>query len=164
MAQITKLKEEDRGHVRALELFILKEYLEAMLNRKWEELNQEFVDQLGASSKGAFEHYLKEGMSFVAREDGQIVGFVFAQMVPHMSNIPKLGWIESIGVHPSHRRKGIGYQLLRKVCQESKKKGAMAVQSAIMPENSKSLLLHKKMGFFLDARKLAFLDLDTFKG
>jgi L-amino acid N-acyltransferase YncA len=162
MAQITKLKEEDRGHVRALELFILKEYLEAVLNRKWEELSQEFIDQLGASSKDSFDLYLKSGLSFVAKEDGQIVGFVFAQMVEHMSNIAKSVWIENIGVHPSHRRHGIGYLLLRKASQEGKKKGAMAVQSAIMPENAKSLLLHKKVGFFLDARKITFLDLDKF--
>jgi hypothetical protein len=32
-----------------------------------------------------------------------------------------------------------------------------------MPENAKSMMLHKKIGFFLDARKMAFLDLDTFK-
>jgi L-amino acid N-acyltransferase YncA len=162
MAQITKLKEEDKGHVRALELFILKEYLEAVLNRKWEELSQEFIDQLGASSKDSFDLYLKSGLSFVAKEDGQIVGFIFAQMVNHMSNIPKSVWVENIGVHPSHRRHGIGYQLLKKASLEGKKKGAMAVQSAIMPENAKSLLLHKKVGFFLDARKITFLDLDKF--
>ncbi len=163
MAQITKLKEADRGHVRALELFIMKEYLEAMLNRKWEELSQDFIDQLGATSDGAFELYLDSGLSYVAKEKGQIVGFVFAQMVEHMSNIPKMVWIESIGVHPSHQRKGIGYQMLKKACEEGKKAGAQAVQSAILPENAKSMLLHKKLGFFLDARKLSFLDLDNLK-
>jgi GNAT superfamily N-acetyltransferase len=163
MATITKLKEADRGHVRALELFIMKEYLEAMLNRKWEELSQDFIDQLGATSNGAFELYLDSGLSFVAKEKGQIVGFVFAQMVEHMSNIPQMVWIESLGVHPSHQRKGIGYQLLKKACAEGKKAGAQAVQSAILPENAKSMLLHKKLGFFLDARKLSFLDLDNLK-
>ena len=44
-----------------------------------------------------------------------------------------------------------------------KKKGAIAVQSAIMPDNPKSVMLHKKAGFFMDARKIAFLDLDGFK-
>jgi len=163
MVQIIKLKEEDRGHVRALELFIIKEYLEAVLNRKWDELSQSFIDQLGATNKDSFDVYLESGLSFVAKDRGQIVGFVFAQMVEHTSNLPKSVWVENIGVHPSHRRLGIGYQLLKKASQEGKKKGAKAVQSAIMPENTKSLLLHKKLGFFLDARKLAFLDLDNFK-
>jgi len=161
--QITKLKEEDRGHVRALELFIMKEYFEATLHRKWDDLNQNFVDQLGATSKGAFEHYLDSWLSFVDKEDKQIVGFVFAQMIEYMSNIPKAVWIENLGVHPSYRRRGIGQQLMKKVAQEAKKKGAKAVTSAIMPDNPRSVMLHKKVGFFMDARKIAFLDLDSYK-
>ena len=129
MAQIAKLTKEDKGHVRALELFIMKEYFEATLNRKWDDLSQEFVDQLGATHKGSFERYLGSGLSFVAKEDGQIVGFVFAQMVEHMSNLPKAVWIENIGVHPSYRRRGIGLQLLKRLATESKKKGAIAVGS-----------------------------------
>jgi len=163
MAQIAKLKKEDKGHVRALELFIIKEYMESMLKRKWDELDQGFIDQLGATNDQAFKVYLDSGLSFVAKEDGQIVGFVFAQTVDHISNIPKAVWVENIGVHPSYRRRGIGYQLMKKVSLEGKKIGAKAVQSAIMPENAKSMMLHKKLGFFLDARKVAFLDLDTFK-
>jgi aminoglycoside 6'-N-acetyltransferase I len=163
MAQIAKLTKEDKGHVRALELFIMKEYFEATLNRKWDDLSQEFVDQLGATHKGSFERYLGSGLSFVAKEDGQIVGFVFAQMVEHMSNLPKAVWIENIGVHPSYRRRGIGLQLLKRLATESKKKGAIAVQSAIMPDNPKSVMMHKKAGFFMDARKIAFLDLAGLK-
>jgi len=163
MAQISKLKEEDRGHVRALELFIMKDYLEAMLHRRWEDLSQEFVDQLGASAKGSFEHYMSSNLSCVAKEDGHIVGFVFAQLVEYQSNLPKSVWVENIGVHPSHRRRGIGFQLLKKVAQDGKKKGAIAIQSAIMPDNPQSILLHKKLGFFMDARKVAFLDLENFQ-
>jgi L-amino acid N-acyltransferase YncA len=84
-------------------------------------------------------------------------------MIDHVSNIPRSVWIENIGVHPSYRRKGIGYQLLLKASLEGKKDGAKAVQSAIVPENAKSIMLHKKAGFFLDARKVAMLDLETLK-
>jgi aminoglycoside 6'-N-acetyltransferase I len=159
MVQIAKLTKEDKGHVRALELFIMKEYFEATLGRKWDDLSQEFVDQLGATHKGSYEHYLSSGLSFVAKEDGQIVGYVFAKVVEHMSNLPKAVWVENIGVHPSYRRRGIGMQLLKRVAAESKKKGAVAVTSAIMPDNPKSIMMHKKAGFFMDARKIAFLDL-----
>lgn len=162
MAQISRLKEEDRGHVRALELFIMKDYLEAMLHRRWEDLSQEFVDQLGASAKGSFEHYMRSNLSCVAKEDGHIVGFVFAQLVEYQSNLPKSVWVENIGVHPSHRRRGIGFQLLKKVAQDGKKRGAIAIHSAIVPDNPQSILLHKKLGFFMDARRIAFLDLENF--
>jgi L-amino acid N-acyltransferase YncA len=163
MVQVVKLKEENRGHVRALELFVIKEFLEGSLNRKWEELSQDFVDQLGASSKSSWEHYRDSGLSYVAKDKGQVVGFIFAKTIDHVSNIPKVVWVENMGVHPSHRRHGIAYQLLKKVAIEGKKQGAKAVESMIMHDNSKSIMLHKKVGFFLDARRVMFLDLEKFK-
>ena len=47
MVEIRALKEEDRGHVRALELFCVREYLESALKKNWDSLSQELIDQLG---------------------------------------------------------------------------------------------------------------------
>lgn len=144
-----------------MELFCIRDYLEGSLKKNWDQMPQDLVDQLGASTKDSFDHYIGNGLCFVALEDGQIVGFVFAQMLEWISNVPKVLWVESIAVHPNHRRKGIGYKLLKKVAAEGKKKGAKAVQSAIMPELVASIMLHKKLGFFIDGRKVAFLDLES---
>ncbi len=163
MVEIRALKEEDRGHVRALELFCVREYLESALKKNWDSLPQELIDQLGASAKGSFDYYKDAGLSYVAIEDKQIVGFVFAQMVHHVYNVDKVVWIEGLMVHPMQRRKGIGFKLLRKVSAEGKKKGAKAVQSVILQDSQSSILLHKKVGFFIDGRKLAFLDLESFE-
>jgi aminoglycoside 6'-N-acetyltransferase I len=163
MTEIRALKENDRGHVRAHELFCIREYLESSLKKNWDELPQDLIDQLGASSKGSFDHYLDSGLSYVAVEDGQIIGFVFTQMMEYINNVPKVMWVESVAVHPDHRRKGIGYKLLKKCATEGKKKGAKAVQSIIMPDLAASVMLHKKLGFFMDGRKVSFLDLETFQ-
>jgi len=163
MVEIRALKEEDRGHVRALELFCVREYLESALKKNWDSLSQELIDQLGASAKGSFDFYKEAGMSYVAIEDKQIVGFIFAQMVQHVFNVEKVVWIEGLMVHPLQRRKGIGYKLLRKVSAEGKKKGAKAVQSVILQDSQSAIMLHKKVGFFIDGRKLAFLDLESFE-
>jgi hypothetical protein len=32
-----------------------------------------------------------------------------------------------------------------------------------MLDNAKSIMLHKKLGFFVDGRKTAFLDLESFR-
>jgi aminoglycoside 6'-N-acetyltransferase I len=159
MAEIRAMKEGDRGHVRALELFCIREYLEDTLKKNMDQMQQTLVDQLGASSKGSFDFYLDKGLSFVAVENKQVVGFVFAQMMEHINNVDKVLWIEDMGVHPDHRRKGIGLKLLNKVTAEGKKKGAKAAESAIMADLLPSLMMHRKAGFFLDARKLALLDL-----
>jgi aminoglycoside 6'-N-acetyltransferase I len=161
MVEIRALKESDRGHLRALELFCIREYLETSMNKNWDNLPQDLMDQLGASSKSSFDHYLKNGLCYVAVEDGQIVGFAFSQMLEHINNVSKVLWVESMAVHPDHRRKGIGYKLLKKLATDGKKKGAKAVQSIIMPDLVASVMLHKKLGFFMDGRKVAFLDLDS---
>ena len=126
MSEIRAMKEGARGHVRALELFCIREYLEDTLKKNMDQMQQELVDQLGASSKGSFDFYLDKGLSFVAVENKQVVGFVFAQMMEHINNVDKVLWIEDMGVHPDHRRKGIGLKLLNKVTTEGKKKGAKA--------------------------------------
>jgi predicted N-acetyltransferase YhbS len=163
MVEIRALKEEDRGHVRALELFCVREYLESALKKNWDTLSQELIDQLGASAKGSFDFYRDAGLSYVAVEDNQIVGFVFSQMVEHVFNVDKVVWIEGLMVHPMQRRKGIGYKLLRKVATEGKKNGAKAVQSVVLQDSQSVIMLHKKVGFFIDGRKLAFLDLEPYE-
>jgi predicted N-acetyltransferase YhbS len=163
MVEIRALKDNDRGHVRALELFCIREYLESSLQKNWESIPQELTDQLGASSKMSLDHYIEKGQCYVAIDDGKVVGFVFGQMLEYINSVPKVLWIESIAVHPDHRRKGLGYKLLKKAATEAKKKGAKAVQSVIMPDLTSSILLHKKLGFFMDGRKVAFLDLESFQ-
>jgi aminoglycoside 6'-N-acetyltransferase I len=163
IVQIVPLAEEERGAVRTLELFCMREYLEPLITTKWDDLPADLIDQLGASAKQSFDHYVESGLSFAAKEDDNVVGFIFAQMVEHLYNVPKMVWVENIGVHPDHRRRSIAYRMLRKVILEGKEKGAKAVHSAIMPDNAKSIMLHKKLGFFVDGRKTAFLDLDSFR-
>lgn len=163
MVDIRKVKDEDRSNVRTLELFCVREYLENSLSKDWDDLPSELMEQLGSSAKGSFEFYRDSGMSYVALEKGQVVGFLFSQLLEHVNNIEKVLWIENLGVHPDHRRQGVGLKLLRKASLDAKKKGAKAVQSVIMPDNKDAVMLHKKVGFFMDGRKFAFLDLENFQ-
>ncbi|MBM4237674.1 MAG: GNAT family N-acetyltransferase [Euryarchaeota archaeon] len=163
MVQIVPMREEDRGLVRTLELFCLRETIEPVLTKKWSDLRQDLVDQLGASSAQNYDHYVGSRLSYVAKEKRTIVGFVFAKIVTHVYSVPKMVWVENVGVHPDHRRKGVAYRLLKAVALEGKRQGAKAMHSAIMPDNIESIMLHKKLGFFVDGRKIAFLDLEGFK-
>jgi len=163
MVQIVPLADNDRNSVRTLELFCLRECLEPSMSTKWDDLPAELIDQLGASAKQSFDHHCESGLSFTAKEDDKVVGFIFAQMVEHLYNTPKMVWVENVGLHPGHRRKSVAYQMLKKVILEGKEKGAKAVHSAIMSDYAKSIMLHKKMGFFVDGRKTAFLDLESFR-
>jgi len=163
MVDIRKVKDEDKSHIRTLELFCIREYLESSLQKKWDDLPSELIEQLGASAKDSFEFYKNAGLSYVAVEKGEVVGFLFSQIIEHVNNIDKVLWIDNVGVHPDHRRKGVGLKLLRRAALDAKKKGAKAVQSVLMPDSKNAVMLHKKVGFFLDGRKFAFLDLENFK-
>ena len=111
--EIRPMKLKDIVQVRDLEISCIKEYFAEILENKWESLPQQWKDDLGASSKKSFGIYLESGLSFVAEEDGEIFGFIFAQMLHHVNNTENLVWIENMGVHPYLRRNGIGYKLLR---------------------------------------------------
>ncbi|MCL2142723.1 MAG: GNAT family N-acetyltransferase [Methanomassiliicoccaceae archaeon] len=157
---IRPIKMKDLVKIRELEILCIKEYFEKDLKNKWDELPKEWKDNLGASNSRSFTAYMEGGLSFVAAEDDEIFGFIFAQMVHHVYNTENLLWVENMGVHPYYRRNGIGYKLLRTVIEEGRKQGAAVAHSAIQPDNVISIMLHKKAGFFMDRREVALLDMN----
>ncbi len=161
--EIRPMRIKDLPAVRELELQLIREYFAATLENKWEELPEEWKDGLGASAHGFFPHYVQGGLSLVAEEDGEILGFIFAQMLEKVYNVQRMLWIENMGVHPYFRRMGLGYKLLRACLEAGCEQGAELAHSAIQPDNAPSLMLHKKLDFFIDRREIALLDLTETK-
>lgn len=157
--EIRPMKIKDLVAVRGLELELIQEYFSETLENKWEDFSQEWKDSLGASSKKFFGTYVQSGLSFVAAEDDEIIGFIFAQMLNKVYNVDKMVWVENMGVHPYFRRLGIGYKLLQATLEEGKRQGGELAHSAIQPNNIHSIMLHKKMNYFIDRREIALLDL-----
>ncbi|MDR0508447.1 MAG: GNAT family N-acetyltransferase [Candidatus Methanoplasma sp.] len=158
--EIRQLKLKDIEKVRALEISCIKEYFAETIENKWEDLPKEWKENLGASSKNHFASYLESGLSFVAEEDGEIYGFIFAKMLEHIFDVNKLVWIENMGVHPYARRNMIGYKLLREVLRKGQAMGAEAAHSMLQTGNAPSIMLHKKIGFFMDRREVALIVLN----
>jgi len=159
---ISPLADGDRVSVRVLEMKCVREYVEGALKMNWDELPDETRDSLGASAAGSFQFYRDGGLSFVAKEDGKVIGAVFAQMVSWIDGVDKSAWIENICVDREFRRMGVGYELMRHLALEAKKAGAKTLRSSIGLENTKSLLLHRKLGFLGEDRKTAILDLSKY--
>jgi aminoglycoside 6'-N-acetyltransferase I len=157
--EIRQIKLKDIEKVRELEISCIKEYFSSAIENKWEELPKEWKDNLGASSKNHFSSYLESGLSFVAEEDGEIYGFIFAKMLEHIADVNKLVWIENMGVHPYVRRNAIGYKLLREVLRNGQSMGGEVAHSMLQTGNAPSIMLHKKIGFFMDRREVALIDL-----
>ncbi len=157
--EIRNLRVKDAEAVRELELSCIREYFAATLENKWEDLPQDWKDGLGASSPRHFKAYYDSGLSLVAVEDDEVIGFIFAQMLHHVCDEDNLLWIENMGVHPFFRRNEIGHRLLRECIRKGMEMGATVAHSTIQPDNVPSILLHKKLGFFIDRRDVALLDL-----
>jgi aminoglycoside 6'-N-acetyltransferase I len=155
--RVMKLK--DMKRVRELEISCIREYFDKTLENKWEDLPQEWKDNLGASSPKHYRPYLDSGLSFVAEEDGEVYGFIFAQMLHHIADCDNLVWIENMGVDPFVRRNEIGYRLLREVLRAGREQGGQVAHSMIGQDNAPSIMLHKKIGFFMDRRNVALIDL-----
>jgi len=153
------MKLKDIPKVRTLELACIQEYFKATLENKWEELPQAWKDNLGASSTVHYRPYLDSGLSFVAEEDGEIYGFIFAQMLHHIADCTNLVWIENMGVDPLVRRQEVGYRLLRETLRAGQAAGGEVAHSMIQSDNAPSIMLHKKIGFFIDRREVALMDL-----
>jgi ribosomal-protein-alanine N-acetyltransferase len=73
-----------------------------------------------------------------ALSGGQVVGFVIGDRKP------SLGWIASIGVHPDHRRRGVGRQLME-ACELAL--GTERVRLSLRTSNTTALSLYQQMGY-----------------
>lgn len=102
-----------------------------------------------------FGFYLKTGSTFVAEQDGNIVGYVASQTVPFMHGVDRLLWIEYIVVQKKFRRNGIGLALLRRLMDHAHSFGIKRIYTTINPDNEASIKLHNKAGFNIEDWKVA---------
>ena len=64
--EIRPVRIKDIEKVRELELSCIREYFSQTLENKWDDLPQDWKDNLGASSRNHFKAYLDSGLSLVA--------------------------------------------------------------------------------------------------
>ncbi len=83
---------------------------------------------------------------WVALDGDRVLGWV--ALSPVSSRCVYAGVAEeSVYVHPDAQGKGVGSALLRAVISSSEAAGIWTLQTAIFPENTASLALHRKVGF-----------------
>lgn len=80
----------------------------------------------------------------VAEADGKIVGAV--QLV-FDSFVPGAGMVRSLAVRPSHRRQGIGTQLMDAVEALARDRGLKALVLLVRPDNEAAVAMYRKRGY-----------------
>lgn len=84
-------------------------------------------------------------ISLIARENGEIVGFIVGMVYPDRKAIN--GHILTIDVSPSHRRKGIGQMLLQEMESIFSHKGVQACLLEVREDNVAATGLYRKLGY-----------------
>lgn len=83
-----------------------------------------------------------ERITLVAEEEDKIVGFAMGR-----SDKSRLSWLSFMGVSPSHRRRGIGRELVQKYVEESRLRGARKISLNTAPELEPAVKLYVDTGF-----------------
>lgn len=121
--------------VHPIELAYLNEIEEvARLSQDGIKPNRRMIYFLGCT------HFQPYG--FVLKEGKQVVGFILA----FPDGTGEQLWIHQIAVHPDHRRKGYGAQLMQAVCEMAEKEGGTSLRLAVNP-NSQALAWYQRLGF-----------------
>lgn len=76
-----------------------------------------------------------------------------------MHGADKLLWIEYIVVKSEHRRKGVGTALLHRLIRYARRAYIDRIYTTINPDNEASIKLHRKAGFNVKSRKVAFFQI-----
>ena len=108
--------------------------------------------ELLASSDGVFDDPVRPDMAARFLEDpghhiaaaivaGRVVGFVSAVRYLHPDKDPQL-WINELGVHEEHRRKGIGRALVRTILEHGEAMGCVEAWVLTEAENTAAMRLY----------------------
>jgi len=94
-----------------------------------------------------FADYLnrKGAILFVAVFDSSLVGYVAASVKNSRSQLS--AWLDSIAVLPASRRRGIGYQLMRRFTKEAKRRACKSVMLQVAAANENGILFFSRQGF-----------------
>jgi L-amino acid N-acyltransferase YncA len=152
--RIRRLEKRDFEAFRTLFDEAFSEYLEFLRHENPGQFRMEVAGREQVTREG-FDFYLKTGATFVAEQEGRMIGYVAAQPMPSLFGVNKTLEIAFIVVQKEFRRQNIGLALLAKLQDYAKEAGIERLDSTINPNNPESIGLHQKVGFDVKDWKLA---------
>ena len=116
------------------------------------EMNSSHVTQVAALEKLCFSDPWSEksiaseldnvlSLWLVAEEQGTVVGYIGSQTVMDETDMM------NVGVHPDHRRKGIGEALVMALVDRLKAAGSRCLTLEVRDSNAPAAALYQKLGF-----------------
>jgi len=82
--------------------------------------------------------------ALVAELDGSIVGFLFGFGVDRPE---PTGYVHMVGIHPDHRRAGIGKILYAAFTERCRERGAVRMKTIAVSGDEVAIAFHRALGF-----------------
>ncbi|KPK52290.1 MAG: acetyltransferase [Myxococcales bacterium SG8_38_1] len=82
--------------------------------------------------------------ALVAEQDGQVIGFLLGVMIPAPS---ATGYVHLVGIHPDHRRRGVGKRLYEQFTERCRGAGMKRLKSLASSGHEGPVRFHESMGF-----------------
>lgn len=82
--------------------------------------------------------------ALIADEDGEVIGFLLGFVSPAS---PRVAYVHLVGIHPDHRRRGVGKRLYEVFTERAREAGASRVKAITNVGNEGSLDFHRALGF-----------------
>lgn len=82
--------------------------------------------------------------ALVAEQDGAVIGFLFGAMVP---GAVATGYIHMVGIHPDHRRRGVGHELYARFTERCQAAGMKRIKAIAARGHEGPLRFHAAQGF-----------------
>ncbi len=82
--------------------------------------------------------------ALVADLDGQVIGFLLGVMAPTPS---ATGYVHLVGIHPDHRRRGVGKRLYTEFTERCRAAGMKRIKSLGSAGHEGPVEFHEAMGF-----------------
>ena len=82
--------------------------------------------------------------ALVAEEGGLLVGFLLGL---HTRSQPATGYIHLVGIHPEHRRRGVGQDLYTTFCEHARAAGMARVKAIAAVGHEGPTRFHLALGF-----------------
>ena len=92
-----------------------------------------------------FTHF--QNTSFAIEEDGQLIAFLIGFV---SQSHPQQAYIHFVGIHPDHRKRGLGKRLYELFFETVRARGCDQVRCITAPINSSSIAFHRHMGFQIE--------------
>lgn len=82
--------------------------------------------------------------ALIAELDGQVVGFLLGFVAPTR---PPTGYVHLVGIHPDHRRRGVGQELYNHFTERCRAAGVGRLKAITTIGNEGSVRFHEALGF-----------------